>query len=412
AAAAACVSQLLIVGEMCSVFFEVVEPLDHATFLSVCDEVLRDSLLLLAPFGLPRHLREALGSENEFIRLYGPRFRFILEAVSDATYKERGVTESQVAVTLHKLTEEEENPEAMAYLARMADSLREIYSPPRVLELPARAPTSTADLAAIGSSLVGAGAVYTPGPQQVGRRGGGGGGGRGAPLCDGTPPQPSHPGHAGCGRGENSVADDAEEPDHDKARRDRVASCLSALRRSREGLEVFSDGLEQAHIQALTEAFASRYRLAGSASPGGGDSAGSSSSQDLSSPRSDVAALDEFAAVPFLDHELFMLVRAIEKERLGEEDGAGKEEEPASGRGSSSSSAAPAADDDGETRLCERPAACLEYLLTSQAVRVRADESMERGLEKKAAASLEEANGLMEAFLKEGHRLPRPSRHV
>lgn len=49
-----------------------------------------------------RHLREALGSEKEFIRLYGPRFRFILEAVSDATYKERGVTESQVAVTLHK----------------------------------------------------------------------------------------------------------------------------------------------------------------------------------------------------------------------------------------------------------------------------------------------------------------------
>lgn len=124
-----------------------------------------------------------------------------------------------------------------------------------------------------------------------------------------------------------------------------------------------------------------------------------------------MAALDEFAAVPFLDHELFMLVRAIEKERLGEDEGAGIQEEPASGGGGSSSSAAPAADDDGETRLCERPAACLEYLLTSQAVRVRADESMERGLEKKAAASLEEANGLMEAFLQERHRLPRPSRY-
>lgn len=37
-----------------SSFFEVAEPLDHDTFLSVCDDVLRDSLLLFAPFGLPR----------------------------------------------------------------------------------------------------------------------------------------------------------------------------------------------------------------------------------------------------------------------------------------------------------------------------------------------------------------------
>ncbi|CAM9692896.1 unnamed protein product, partial [Ectocarpus sp. 8 AP-2014] len=442
AAAAACISQPLIVVEMCSVFFEVVEPLDHATFLSVCDEVLRDSLLVLAPFGLPRHLREALGSEKEFIRLYGPRFRFILEAVSDATYKERGVTESQVAVTLHELTEEEQNPEAMAYLARMGDSLREIYSPARVLELPTRAPTSTADLATIGSSLLGAGAVYTPEPQQAGRRGGRGGG---APLCDGTPPQPSCPGHAGrcssslAGDGDSSCAGennkcstsgraeggggggdsraDKGETDHDKVQRERVASCLSALRGCREEIEAFSDELEQAHIQALTEAFVGRY--SGAAPPGDSAGGSSSSSQELKSRRSDVAAFDEFAAVPFLDHELFMLVRAIEEERLGEEKGAGKEKESAAGGGSSSSSATgacsespTATDGDGETILCERPAACLEFLLTSQAVRVRADDSMERGLDEEAAASLKEANSLMEAFLEEGKRLPRPSRHL
>ncbi|CAM9129653.1 unnamed protein product [Ectocarpus sp. 4 AP-2014] len=441
AAAAACISQPLIVVEMCSMFFEVVEPLDHATFLSLCDEVLRDSLLVLAPLGLPRHLREALGSEKEFIRLYGPRFRFILEAASDATYKERDITESQVAVTLHKLTEEEQNPEAMAYLARMGDSLREIYSPPRVLELPARAPNSTADLATIGSSLLGAGAVYTPGPQQAGRSGGRGGG---APLCDGTPPQPSRQGHAGrcssspTGDGDSSCAGendkcstagrakggggdsraDKGETGHDKVQRERVASCLSALRGCREKLEVFSDELEQAHIQALTEAFAGRY--SGAASPGDSAGGSSSSSQELNSRRLDVAALDEFAAVPFLDHELFVLVRVIEEERLAEEKGAGNEKEPASGGSSSSSSSATGAcsesptavDGDGETSLCERPAACLEFLLTSQAFRVRADESMERGLDKEAAASLKEANGLMEAFLEEGQRLPRPCRHL
>ncbi|CAM9113237.1 unnamed protein product [Ectocarpus sp. 13 AM-2016] len=423
---------------MCSLFFEVEEPLDHDTFLSVCDEVLRDSLLVLAPCGLPRHLREALGSEKEFIRLYGPRFRFVLEAVSDAKYKERGVTESQVAVTLHKLTEEEQNPEAMAYLARMGDSLREIYSPPRVLELPAGVPTTTADLVTIASSLLGAGAVYTPRPQQAGRRGGKGG----APLCDGTPPQPSRPGHAGrcssspvgdgdsscdgennkcstAGRAEGGGGGDSRadkgETDHDKAQRERVASCLSALRGCREELEVFSDELEQAHIQALTEAFAGRY--SGAASPG--DSAGdsSSSSQELNSRRSDVAALDEFAAVPFLDDELFMLVRAIEEERLGEKEGAGKDKEPATGGSSSSATGAcsespTAAEGDVETSLCERPAACLEFLLTSQAVRVRADESMEKGLDREAAASLKEANSLMEAFLDEGQRLPKPRRYL
>lgn len=37
-----------------SSYFDVAEPLDHATFLSICDEVLRDSLLVLAPFGIPR----------------------------------------------------------------------------------------------------------------------------------------------------------------------------------------------------------------------------------------------------------------------------------------------------------------------------------------------------------------------
>ncbi|CAB1105957.1 unnamed protein product [Ectocarpus sp. CCAP 1310/34] len=426
---------------MCSVFFEVVEPLDHDTFLNVCDEVLRDSLLVLAPFGLPRHLREALGSEKEFVRLYGPRFRFILEAVSDATYKERGVTESQVAVTLHKLTEEEQNPEAMAYLARMGDSLREIYSPPRVLELPARAPTSTADLVTIGSRLLGAGAVYTPGPQQAGRRGGRGG----APLCDGTPPQPSRPRHAGrCSSspvgdgdsscdGENNTCStagraeggggggggdsltDKGETDHDNAQRERVASCLSALLGCREELDVFSDELEQAHIQALTEAFAGRY--SGAASPGDSAGGSSSASQELNSRWSDMAALDEFAAVPFVDHELFMLVRAIEEERLGGKEGAGKENEPAGGGSSSSATGAcsespTAAEGDLETSLCERPAACLEFLLTSQAVRVRADESMEKGLDKEAAASLEEANSLMEAFLEEGQRLPRPSRYL
>ncbi|CAM9766932.1 unnamed protein product, partial [Scytosiphon promiscuus] len=147
---------------MDSPFFAVADPLDHGTFLSVCDDVLRDSLILFAPFGLPRQLRQALGSEKEFVRQYGPRFRFVLEAVSDATYRDRGVSESEVAVTLHKYTEEEQSPETIAYLARMADSLCMLFTPPRVLELPEQAPSSVTDLVSIGSSLLKTGAVYAP----------------------------------------------------------------------------------------------------------------------------------------------------------------------------------------------------------------------------------------------------------
>lgn len=49
-----------------------------------------------------RQLRHAVGSEALFIKKYGPRFRFILEAVSEVVYANRGVSESEVAVTLHK----------------------------------------------------------------------------------------------------------------------------------------------------------------------------------------------------------------------------------------------------------------------------------------------------------------------
>lgn len=49
-----------------------------------------------------RQLRQAVGSEALFIKKYGPRFRLILEAVSEVVYTNRGVSESEVAVTLHK----------------------------------------------------------------------------------------------------------------------------------------------------------------------------------------------------------------------------------------------------------------------------------------------------------------------
>lgn len=49
-----------------------------------------------------RQLRQAVGTEASFLRTYGPRFRLILEAVSEEVYASRGVSESEMAVTLHK----------------------------------------------------------------------------------------------------------------------------------------------------------------------------------------------------------------------------------------------------------------------------------------------------------------------
>lgn len=44
----------LLCKVMATDFFEVAQPLDHDTFLSITHEVLQWSLLVLAPLGLPR----------------------------------------------------------------------------------------------------------------------------------------------------------------------------------------------------------------------------------------------------------------------------------------------------------------------------------------------------------------------
>ena len=64
----------------------------------------------------------------------------------------------------------------------MSDSLRALYTPPRVLELPPQAPSATGDLVTIGLSLLRAGAIYAPDPP-VFRAGE-----KGAPFCDGMAP--------------------------------------------------------------------------------------------------------------------------------------------------------------------------------------------------------------------------------
>lgn len=171
--------------------------------------------------------------------------------------------------------------------------------------------------------------------------------------------------------------------------------------------------------QALTEAFDARY-CAESAS-GGGDGAtpacacspaAETSDEPSRRRRIEAAALAEFAAVPFLNNELFVLIRALQRLLTC----APKEEEE--GGGGVSTNGRPddvvAPPGDGDKAGCEDPEACLESVLTSQAFRVLAEQSMDRGLDREAAAFLGEAISQMEASVEEAHhdhRLPRPSRY-
>lgn len=91
------------------------------------------------------------------------------------------------ACVSRRYTEEEQSAEAIAYLARMSDSLRTLYTPPRVLELPPQAPSATSDLVAIGLSLLRAGAIYAPDPPVSHA------GERGDPFCGGMAPRSASP---------------------------------------------------------------------------------------------------------------------------------------------------------------------------------------------------------------------------
>lgn len=178
-------------------------------------------------------------------------------------------------------------------------------------------------------------------------------------------------------------------------------------------------------LQALAEAFAAKHKASiAPVSPASGDEAcPCSQSREVdhdptSRLRVQTAALAELAAAPFMDNELFVLMRGLEQQLLGERQRReGTEDEPSIG---GEKDRAPAAagevvlvDLDRGHTACGNPSACLDSLLTSRAYRVLADQSAEKGLDEKAAAYFEQAKGLVEdAVEKEGGRLPRPSRSV
>lgn len=92
-------------------------------------------------------------------------------------------------------------------------------------------------------------------------------------------------------------------------------------------------------------------------------SSDSSPCQELSR-RLDVAALDYISAVPFMDNEFFELIRALEQPRLWQ--------------GAKEAIDSVVRLPDG--KMCKEPDVALECVLTSQAYRTLAEQSVEKGL--------------------------------
>ncbi|CAM9691227.1 unnamed protein product, partial [Discosporangium mesarthrocarpum] len=144
-----------------SPFFFVAPPLERKRFLDVRREVLERSLLVFSPLGLPRSLQVAVGSEESFLQKYSPRFRSILDAVSEEVYARHGVSGSEMAVSMYKYIEEEKNQEVLAEVAEMVEGLRSVYAPPKFLEL--QSVLSPQDLACLAVAMEETKALYRPG---------------------------------------------------------------------------------------------------------------------------------------------------------------------------------------------------------------------------------------------------------
>ncbi|CAM9122880.1 unnamed protein product [Ascophyllum nodosum] len=412
-------------------FFDVSQPIDRDTFLSITREVLQASLLIMAPFGLPSELRQVERNEEMFVRKYGPRFRLVLESVSEKIYEARGVSESEVAVTLHKYTEEEKDEEALAIVGQMSEALRSVYSPPRILELPCVLPVS--DLARIGLSMLRAGAIYAPGagrpsenatwakesPVSGTTQGVDCGAGASltisptndtdwdadTPLCmacearnaladyprrmqEASENLKIHIGDAAASnRGSTSTGRSSTQshgkPDHEKLRRARVASCLDMTTTLRSETEGFSEVIEQPHLQALTEVFRSRCTGRLVKDDGVCKCSAARDKPSSSEARHDaaMAALDEIAMVSFMDNDLLMMIRALEGQRQQKE-----------GKAPVATGLEVTDDTDGpDGNTSQDPEAMLESLLTSQFYRMLAEQYLEGGSPHEAAKWYDEA---------------------
>jgi hypothetical protein len=102
--------------------FSLPEQLTAEQYVALADEVAQIALLLFAPIGVSRTFDPAMSSlavdaQHLLDDLQEPWQR-VLDAVAEATYRRRGLSEGTVALSAHTLMDEQRDPAVMAAMRR------------------------------------------------------------------------------------------------------------------------------------------------------------------------------------------------------------------------------------------------------------------------------------------------------
>ena len=122
-------------GDTSSCMFVIPEPIEQERFVQLSEQILTRAILLFSPFGLSDD-EQAEYSEAEFRDIYVGRFRPLLEMVSQSLYKEQGLTDGDIAITVHKFVDELRSPDAIDAVRALEQGAAVLRRPPKVVELP------------------------------------------------------------------------------------------------------------------------------------------------------------------------------------------------------------------------------------------------------------------------------------
>lgn len=116
-------------------YFDMPSPVTKREFLDASNAIYRVVSFVLAPFGFPESLHEKL-TLSEVKTQCGSLFQDVIEVCSDLIYQHRGLTEGAMAMSVHKWVEEVHDGDCTNQVKAINEIWRELYDPPRVVEVP------------------------------------------------------------------------------------------------------------------------------------------------------------------------------------------------------------------------------------------------------------------------------------
>lgn len=116
-------------------YFDMPSPVTKREFLESSSAIYRVVSFVLAPFGFPESLHEKL-TLSEVKTQCGSLFQDAIEVCSDLIYQHKGLTEGAMAMSVHKWVEELHDPDCTDQVKAINEIWRELYDPPRFVEVP------------------------------------------------------------------------------------------------------------------------------------------------------------------------------------------------------------------------------------------------------------------------------------